>query len=237
MFATEYIRITSGTVQITAGNSIVLNKILFKPTQISWKNMLYLWKHFLESKKLPGVVFTNKLKMRLIELFSNRYDAETDTFNGVNSKFLPSVCKFLQFWEETMVPDNSETAELEVGEVASIFKYWCETRREPVLNISEKQIVDLIMYFYPDTEMDADKYIYKMRNALWDKNLDIQIAMDDFRDRNRFHDVSLSSAYDAYVHYCGYVDRVGPRKRSDGNMAAISLLVSKQYFDKVLVHF
>jgi len=47
----------------------------------------------------------------------------------------------------------------------------------------------------------------------------------------------LSSAYDAYVHYCGYVARVGPRKRSDGNMAAISLLVSKQYFDKVLINF
>ena len=96
------------------------------------------------------------------------------------------------------------------------------------------------MHFYPDTEMEADKYIYKMRNNLWDKNLDIQIAMDDFRDINRFHDVSLnelSSAYDAYVHYCNYVDRVGPRKRSDGNLAAISLLVSKQYFDKVLIHF
>jgi hypothetical protein len=79
-----------------------------------------------------------------------------------------------------------------------------------------------------------------MRNTLWDKNLDIQIAMDDFRDINRFNDVSLnefSSAYDAYVHYCSYVQRVGPRKRSDGNLAAISLLVSKQYFDKVLIHF
>jgi hypothetical protein len=240
MFATEYIRITPGTFRITSGNGIVLNEIAFKPTQISWKNMLYLWKHFLESKNLPGVVFTTKLKTRLIELFSNHYDGEADTFNGVNSKFLPSVCKFLQFWDDTMVPDNSETAELEVGEVASIFKYWCETRGEPVLNISEKQIVDLIMYFYPDTEMDADKYLYKMRCTLWDKNLDIQIAMDDFRDRFRFYDVSLnelSSAYDAYVHYCGYVCRVGPRKCSDGNMAAISLLVSKQYFDKVLLNF
>jgi hypothetical protein len=139
-----------------------------------------------------------------------------------------------------MVVDNSEMAEIEISEIASIFKYWCEIRKDSVLNISEKQIVDLIMHFYPDTEMDSNKYIYKMRNTLWDKNLDIQIAMDDFRDINRFNDVSLnelSSAYDAYVHYCSYVQRVGPRKRSDGNLAAISLLVSKQYFDKVLIHF
>jgi hypothetical protein len=239
MFASEYIRLSPGTAKITTGNGIVLNEFAFKPTQISWKNMLYLWKHFLESKQLPGVVFTNKLKSRLTELFASHYDAEADAFNGINSKFLPIVCKFLQFWDETMVPDESEmaeleVAELEVGEVASIFKYWCETRREPIINIGEKQIVDLIMHFYPDTEMDADKYIYKMRNVLWDKNLDIQIAMDDFKDRNQGCDVSL---YDAYVHYCNYVNRVGLRKRSDGNMTAISLLVSKQYFDKVLVNF
>ena len=240
MFASEYIRIMPGTAKITTGNGIVLNEITFKMVQISWKNMFYLWKHFLESKNLPSVVFTNKLKTRLTEVFVNHYDAELDTFTGLNSKYLPSVCKFLQFWDETMVTDESEVAELEVAEIVSIFKYWCEIQKEPILNISEKQIVDLIMHFYPDTEMEANKYIYKMRNMLWDKKLDIQIAMDDFRDRFRFYDVSLnelSSAYDAYVHYCGYVARVGPRKRSDGNMAAISLLVSKQYFDKVLINF
>jgi hypothetical protein len=235
MFTVEYIRITPGTARITSGNGIVLNEFAFKPTQINWKNMLYLWKHFLESKNLPSVVFTTKLKTRLVELFSNQYDVESDAFNGINSKFLPSVYRFLQFWDETMVSDESEMAELEVGEVVSIFKYWCETRREPTINIGEKQIVDLIMHFYPDTELDADKYIYKMRNTLWDKNLDIQIAMDDFRDKMGV--TALNSAYDAYVHYCGYMDRAGPRKRSDGNMTAISLLVSKQYFDKVLLSF
>lgn len=240
MFASEYIRMVPTTAKITTANGFVLNEFTFKSAQIGWKNMFYLWKHFLESKKLPSVVFTTKLKTRIIEIFSNQYDMESETFIGLNSKYLPSVCKFLQFWDDTMITDNSEMAEIEISEIASIFKYWCETRKDSVLNISEKQIVDLITHFYPDTEIDSNKYIYKMRNTLWDKNLDIQIAMDDFRDINRFNDVSLnelSSAYDAYVHYCNYVQRVGPRKRSDGNLAAISLLVSKQYFDKVLIHF
>ena len=219
LFASEYIRITPGTARITTGTGIVLNEIAFKPTQISWKNMFYLWKHFLESKHLPNVVFTNKLKSRLAELFANQYDADTDTFNGINSKFLPSVCKFLQFWDDTMVQDESDMVELEVGEVVSIFKLWCENRKEAILNISEKQIVDLIMYFYPDVEIELNKYIYKMRNTMWDKNLDIQMAMDDLKDKM---DVSLVSAYDAYVHYCNY--------RSRPN----SLLVSKQYFDKFM---
>ena len=124
-----------------------------------------------------------------------------------------------------MVVDDSEMMELEVGEIASIFKVWTENRREPVINISEKQIADLIAYFYPDVEMELDKYIYKMRNTMWDKNLDIQMAMDDLKDKMGIVDASLNnivSAYDAYVHYCNYVSRVN------------SLLVSKQYFDKFM---
>ena len=219
LFASEYIRITPSIAKITTGNGIVLNEIVFNPTQISWKNMFYLWKHFLESKHLPNVVFTNKLKSHLTELFLSQYDAEADVFNGINSKFLPSVCKFLQFWDETMVRDESDMVELEVGEVVSIFKLWCENRKEAILNISEKQIVDLIMYFYPDVEMVLNKYIYKMRNTMWDKNLDIQMALDDLKDKM---DISLVSAYDAYVHYCNYGSRPN------------SLLVSKQYFDKFM---
>jgi hypothetical protein len=137
MFASEYIRIMPATAKITSANGTVLNEITFKSMQIGWKNMFYLWKHFLESKKLPSVVFTTKLKTRLIELFSNQYDVELESFTGLNSKYLPSVCKFLQFWDDTMVADNSEMAELEVSEVTSIFKYWCEIRKEPIINISE----------------------------------------------------------------------------------------------------
>jgi hypothetical protein len=159
---------------------------------------------------------------------------DSDAFNGINSKFLPSVCKFLQFWDDTMVPDDSDMIELEVGEITSIFKTWCELYKEPVINISEKQVIDLITHFYPDTDMDSDKYIYKMRNTMWDKNLDIQMAMDDFRDKIGIYDMSLGdlvSSYDAYVHYCNFVNRA---KRSNGNLGAVSLLVSKQYFDKYI---
>ena len=232
MFSAEYIRTSPTSARITGGNGVVLNEIAFKPSQISWKNMLYLWKHFLGSKNLPNVVFMTKLKSRLTEIYS--YDADSDTFNGINSKFLPSVCKFLQFWDDTMVPDDSDMMELEVGEITSIFKTWCELYKEPVINISEKQVIDLITHFYPETDMDSDKYIYKMRNTMWDKNLDIQMAMDDFRDKIGIYDMSLGdlvSSYDAYVHYCNFVNRA---KRSNGNLGAVSLLVSKQYFDKYI---
>jgi hypothetical protein len=161
------------------------------------------------------VVFTSKLKSRLIEVLSQHYDAEQDAFNGVNSKYLPNVCKFLQFWEETMVEDASEI-ELEISEIATLFKLW--RGKESMVNMSEKQIVDIIEYFYPDVEIDGDKYIYRIRNTMWDKQMDIQLALDELED------ISIISAYDAYVHYTEFMNR-----KEDGRA---TLLVSKPYFDK-----
>ena len=204
MFLNEYIRVTPASGRLSVGNEV------FKPTQITWKNMYYLWRHFLESKQLPSVVFTAKLKSRLIERMHRHYDADQDLFNGVNSKYLPNVCKFLQFWNETMVEDETEI-ELEIGEIATLFKMW----RGNTTNMCEKQIVDVISYFYPEVEIDDNKFIYKMRNTLWDKQMDIQVAMNELKGEEPI------SAYDAYVYYCGKTNPTG-------------LFVSKSYFDKFL---
>ena len=40
-----------------------------KEQSISWKNMLYLWKNFLDSNNLPQIVFTNSLKKHMIDNF------------------------------------------------------------------------------------------------------------------------------------------------------------------------
>lgn len=212
-FVGEYIRVTPTSGKLTLGNDVI-NDFVFKPTQITWKNMHYLWKHFLESKRLPSVVFVARLKSRLIEMMSKHYDAEQDVFNGINSKYLPNVCKFLQFWEETMVADDGEI-ELEVGEIATLFKQW--RGKDGNNNMGEKQILDIIKYFYPDVEIDDDKYLYRIRNKMWDKQLDIQMALNDMNENV----TTPVSAYDAYVYYCDYMNR-----------RPNAMLVSKQYFDK-----
>ena len=209
--------------------------------KMSWKNMFYLWKHFLEAKRLPNVMITSKLRSQLMSRLADNYDATADIFVGINSKYLPSVCKFLQFWEETMEPDETEI-ELEIGEIASLFKKWMEIRREHSVQMGEKQICDLIGYFYPEVEVEGDKYIYKMKNTMWDKQLDIQMAMEDLKDRLGFNDWRLVtqqvSLYDAYVHYSNYMN--GPtgegkkRRPSSGNLAQIRMIASKQYFDRYL---
>ena len=212
--------------------------------KISWKNMSYLWRHFLEAKRLPNVIVTTKLKTHLTTRLSDYYDVEADVFAGINSKYLPNVCKFLQFWDDSMEHDETEL-ELEISEVAVLFKKWSESRRESPVQLSEKQMCDLIVYFYPEVEIEGDKYIYKIKNKMWDKQLDIQMAMEDLKDRlgcEGWRQVTQHvSLYDAYVHYSNYMNGTitkgddGKRRRpSSGNMAAIRIIVSKQYFDRFL---
>ena len=206
-------------------------------TEITWKNMLYLWKHFLESKQLPNVVLTGKVKTFVSQQLEANYDIETDIFKSISSKYLPTVCQFLKFWEETMIPDETEL-EIEIGELATLFKQWNHSA-----NITEKQVVNILKHFFPDLEIDQEKYIYKMRSKLWDKQVDIMLAMDDMKDKNGLH----ISTYDAYVHYCNYMngnvhvnanDGDGnakqKRRSGSGTLVPIPLLVSKQYFDKYI---
>ena len=227
MFIGEYISISSASTD----------------TKVSWKNMFYLWRHFLEAKHLPNVVFTAKLKSQLTHRLASYYDTETDIFTGINSKYLPSVCKFIQFWDDSMEHDEMEL-ELEISEIAVLFKKWTESRRDSAVQLSEKQISDLIVYFYPDVEMEEDKYVYKMKNRMWDKQLDIQMAMEDLKDRlgcEGWRQVTQHvSLYDAYVHYSNYMtgsikgDDGKRRRPSSGNIASIRIIASKQYFDRFM---
>lgn len=228
----------------TKVSSSVDTKVSSVDIKISWKNMVYLWRHFLEAKRLPNVIVAAKLKTYLTSRLSDYYDVEADVFTGINSKYLPSVCKFLQFWEDTMEPDETEL-ELEISEVAVLFKKWTESRRESATHMNEKQMSDLITYFYPEVEIEGEKYIYKMKNRLWDKQLDIQMAMEDLKDRLGCEGwrqvIEHVSLYDAYVHYSNYMNGAlakgeeGKRRRpSSGNLAAIRIIVSKQYFDRFM---
>lgn len=215
MFIEEYIFASSSS----SSSSLV---------QVSWKNMMYLWKHFLESRQLPSVIAQTKLRNTLITLLEQHYSEDDDCFVGISSKYLPTVHKFLQFWEDTMVYDETEP-EIEIGEIATLF------RQNTGAGIGETQIVNILTHFFPDLEIDQGKYIYRMRSNLWDKQVDIMMAMDDLRDKTgSFGSVSV---YDLYAHYCNYVGGTttsSSKRRSGSGSLNTPLLVSKQYFEKYM---
>jgi hypothetical protein len=197
-FINEYIQ----TVTITSNmNSSI----------IQWKNLQYLWKHFLDSKKLPAVIFQQNLKQLFIENMGEKYDEISDSFIGVFSKYNPAIQKFLQFWDETIIIEE-ESYELEIDEIILLFKKWSADSNTP--NLNDKQIIDLITHFFPNIEIEEEKYIFKVKCTLWDKTADIILFLS-------ITDISNASVYDTYEKYC--------KEQGKNN----NIIVSKYFFEKI----
>jgi hypothetical protein len=102
-----------------------------KPSQnITWKNMLFLWKQFLHKHHFPLNLYQPLIKARLTSssFFESHYLADTDTFIGIGSSQLPIIQQFLKFWNETMIfteeSESSFSSELEINEIAVLFRIW-----------------------------------------------------------------------------------------------------------------
>ena len=97
---------------------------------ISWKNMLYLWKVFIEDENIPSVFFNHSLKQMLLTqshelgleiasdvgftLSSNSLavmnggsgttcEIENFIIQNRTSKHLPFVCNFISYWESNII--------------------------------------------------------------------------------------------------------------------------------------
>jgi len=213
-------------------------------TQITWKNMQYLWKQFLDMKHLPSIMFQQTLKQFLISKLNTYYNEESDSFIGICSIFLPDIQTFLAFWNDTIILDEHEH-DFEIEELTFFFRKWCESNGENISNLKDKQILDLISYYYPTIEIEKDKFINHISCILWNKKMDICSAFDkyksDMRQKLFLHDVSSStivddfnlpmtsrniSKYDLYLYYSKYISG-NPDK----------LKVNKDYFIKYLDDF
>ena len=97
---------------------------------ITWQNMLYLWKMYLDHFRLPCMFFNAVLKTRISEYIdntSNNQSASTqqtqlqlDVFPNITSRYLPLVSKFMKFWSEMCFVDDSEL-EIEIDELSTLF--------------------------------------------------------------------------------------------------------------------
>jgi hypothetical protein len=242
-FILEYIDKTENDTHITQIGS---NSIQMRSPQITWKNMQYLWKLFLDHKEIPSIIFLNQLKIYLTTKMSKYYIEEHDAFVGICSKYLPSIQLFLQFWNNKIQFDDNES-ELEIEELMVLFKKWCHINNEHFINMNDKQVLDLIHYYYPTIEIEKDKYLSGIRCLLWDKQLDIQVALENMKEHIRIKYVPTDvetrvqtpqlycnvSIYDAYLYYCKFTTSA-----SNINLNELSTMqkqvVSKAYFEKYM---
>ena len=199
-----------------------------KKIQMTWQNMFYLWKMFLQNHQYPTNLFQSNVKMMLTQnpgTLAKSYKSDGDFFIGIASSQWPNIQFFLRFWNETMTTDELET-DLEIEEIAALFRNWGKWKNG---FLQEESILDVIMHFFQDTEIENRKYIHRVHCSLWDKTMDIQLALQELAaslmgERNQTP--GLLSIYDAYLFYCKFYS---------GNSKKTPFLVSKSYFDKYMM--
>jgi hypothetical protein len=106
---------------------------------------------------------------------------------------LPTIQKFLSFWEETIVIDETLTnMDYEIEELCFLFKHWQEGREKGnIVLVSDTEMLDLIAFYfpgvsvYPGVSAENAKYVYGIRCSLWDKQQDIYVAMEQLKENIR----------------------------------------------------
>ena len=230
---------------------------------ISWKNMQYLWKQFIETEKLPNVFFTTTLKLRLIDKF--KYDGHKDVFLDCTSKLLPTVSKFIQFWNDNIESnmgekidtndvesidnsnDNTDITGNAISEVGSNDS--SDNNNEELeidelcslftyytkTNINEKSILDLIKHYYPDTYIEDDKYLLHTRCKLWNKKQDILKSLQKYKANSKNANTNASANASASANMEIYTEEIPINELYQFYcIGKNKFTVSKRYFERFI---
>lgn len=185
---------------------------------ISMKNMLYLWKLYLDELKIPYIISQCNLKSLLKARLT--YDEENENFIDYTSNKIPFVSKFINFWDETIKEDLNEYY-LEIEEIYILFKnYYGITNKTN--DVNESSIVNIIKHFYPEIIIDGN-FITGISCTLWNKQSDIiKFLSKKYNETititNSKKNTSLYELYNEYSRdYC----------KKNKNL----IVINKNYFD------
>lgn len=179
---------------------------------ISMKNMLYLWKLYLDEIKMPYIIPQNTLKQLLKSRL--KYNEEKEGFIDYTSIKIPFVSKFLVFWDETIKEDTNEYY-LEIDEICILFKNYSGISYKNN-DINDLSLINIIKHFYPEIIIDGS-YITGISCTLWNKQQDIISFLNKkITDYKAIHSyISLYELYNDYIIHC---------KKN-------IILINKNYFD------
>ena len=180
--------------------------------KISWKQLHFIWKQYLNGETIPNMLYANALKQNL--KLRLQYDEATDTFLNLTSKYLPNIRHFLNFCEENLIMSQTTpefTNELELGELFILYA-------SPTMK--ECELLKLIKHFFPEIVIDEykyNKYILRTHCKLWDKSDGIVRTITHCREFPKSNIISIDDLYTEYIA-----------------LTTGKLIVSKQYFEKYI---
>ena len=212
---------------------------------ITWHNMLYLWKMYLTEFQIPNMIFNAVLKTRITEYLygsgSMGVDVQMqslDVFPNITSRHLPMVSKFMCFWSENCSVNDDEI-EMEIDELSTLFNEYLSTStltsftentkttssQNSYHNISDAALLGMIRHFYPDVNIEDDKYLINVGCKMWSKKDEIRLYLELFKMQCITNNISIPQPlYNAYEYYCSKCYESKDRRA-----------VSKRYFEKFLI--
>jgi len=182
-------------------------------SEISYKNMKFLWKRYLETLQVPHIASYESLHQELKERLD--HTKGTEVFTSLTSPHLPLVSSFRHFWDTYLTKDDD--SELEMSEVVTLFsasggKIGRSVTDPPAV------LMDLIKHFYPEVLFEEDKYIIGYRCTLWNKGSDVANALECFKVDQK----------DLGCEYATNIDAIYERYSKEPKHR----FVSKRFFEK-----
>lgn len=206
-------------------------------SNITWKNMHYIWKLYLSSLNIPNMIYSQQLQDLLMTKLTHKNESSTVIFTNITSKYLPNVSSFLAFWDKyiTITNDQNIDDEYEVDELMTLYK----NHDKKLGQLTDINMIKMIChYFSPQVEVIDNKYITNIKCNLWSKNDDVNEFLQDYKF-NKFTNlvkvdvnlnieiISFDELYQSYKNYITAKSIVEQKA---------NLIVSKQFFEKYITN-
>ena len=206
-------------------NDFIKNVIINRTdAYIDNDNMIYLWKKYIKSIKIPNILFNETLKDTLNKYL--KYDDSKKVYTNVTSRGLPKISTFLSFWNKT-INDTEHYVEYEISEIKKLFIMWLKQNSLSVFKISEELILNILNHFKNELIIEDNKFVLNIKCSLWNKELEIQETIVNFKkmilemqyESNELMDTqTIHNIYNYYIAKSKYVKD--------------KIIISKRYFEK-----
>lgn len=159
---------------------------------VPFKNVYYMWRHFLRSMSLPCVIAKHNLK----HIMKEEGIIEDDICINIDIVGRANIFNFEQFWDQCIQP--CPTNEFTLSELVAVYNNWCDTRS---LYISEEECLA-----WGRKTHSWDTEVIPIRCSLWDKASDIENALEVFK-YDPSHCEDLGAKYAFYRAYTGRISK------------------------------
>jgi len=247
-FKNEYIEtVSNDMLEYNTNDLITISETV---PSIDSKNMVFLWKQYLNAHNLPNVVYSHLflkiMKSLCVPVLELNDETNEYIFLNVTSQHLPAQKEFLEFWNKYVnvsIEHNKYVNcygefvdELEADEIVNKLKSVSQSKYKKLY--TSDNVIRMLKHFYPDLIIENNKHVlYASFNQEKVKNLNgflenyktiaqTQLMQEDNANIEAYIDAVTNSytdeLYDAYKTETMKTEQSCP------------IVCSKRYFDNYL---